>query len=145
MQSCAAGGVHLLAHRMAGHGAPGERRRIGAEARQADLREWFPTCFGQHGRADDGAGLALVRPHGVGGVALGVLDMRKTFLMRAADVIGRHVILDVHEGFSARLHLIERHDALGIVSQIVTTISAGGMGGEKRELRAIAFLGHFLP
>jgi nucleoside-diphosphate-sugar epimerase len=28
---------------MAGHGAPGERRRIGAEARQADLREWFDT------------------------------------------------------------------------------------------------------
>ena len=86
---------------MAGEGADGDRREGRAEGGGADRAEIAPGDVGQHRRAVEIAGLALVGRHAERGVALEMLGNAEAFARGELHVRRRHVVLEIDEGLAA--------------------------------------------
>ena len=90
---------------LGGERAKRDRRKRRAETRRADIVDRRAHRIGHDGEAGHVGGLALVGCHAERGVALQVLDRDVAFAMRKADVVGRHVMLEVDEGLALGLDL----------------------------------------
>ncbi len=95
----AAHGIEQIAATVAGECAEGHRRIGLTERRQADRGQRLVQRLGDDGERIHVAGLALVRCHARRRVALDVLDGAEAFLGGEAHILGRHVVLEIDEGF----------------------------------------------
>ena len=82
---------------MAGKGADGDRREGRAEGGGADRAEIAAGDRGEHRRAVEIAGLALVGRHAERGVALEMLGDAEALARRKLHVGYRHVVLEIDE------------------------------------------------
>ena len=85
---------------VAGERADGDRREGWPEHCRPDLRDRLAGQLGHDTQAAEVRGLALVRRHPEGRVALQMLDRTEAFAMREFDVARRNIVLKIDEGLA---------------------------------------------
>jgi hypothetical protein len=93
----------------AGQRAERDRRVGHAERRGTDRLDRDAALVGDDRQSVDVAGLALIRAHAGGGVALDVLDRLESLANREPQVLGRHVVLEIDEGLHTAGGDMARH------------------------------------
>ena len=73
---------------------------VRAGCRQTDLGRALTACRGEHRGAEQPTDTTLVGGHTVGRVAFGVLDVGVAFAVRLAQVVGRHIVLQIDEALA---------------------------------------------
>ena len=76
--------------------------------RQTDLGRALTACRGEHRRAEQPTDTTLVGGHTVGRVAFGVLDVGVALAVRLAQVVGRHIVLQIDETLAVTRDLPQR-------------------------------------
>ena len=113
---------------MAGKGADGDRREGRAEGGGADRAEIAAGDRGEHRRAVEIAGLALVGRHAERGVALEMLGDAEALARRELHVGYRHVVLEIDERLAPAV-LDQPHRACRPAS--VSALAAGPLEAVK--------------
>ena len=111
MHRRAANGIEQLAAARPGKGTERHGRVRRPEGRRADFRHRLVQRFGDEAQRRHVGGLALVRGHAGGGVALDVLDRLEALAHGKADILGGDIVLQIDEGAAAARRIAARHDA----------------------------------
>ena len=111
--------LEMRADVWAGEGADRDRHMRRTEARGAGCGDALARQMRQQRMAVEARGLALLGRHAERGVTLQMLDGAEAFPVGDLDVLRGHIVLQIDEGFVARLlDPPERFDADGFVARL---------------------------